>query len=49
MASALLEKLPELAEKMALRIRSEVGAYQDEALIPLDSLRVSCFSNAHSS
>ncbi|MFB6895592.1 PucR family transcriptional regulator [Streptomyces hydrogenans] len=46
-AAALLEKLPELAEKMALRIRSEVDAYQDEALISLDSLRVSCFSNAH--
>lgn len=43
---ALLARLPELAEEMALRIRSEVVAYQDESLIPLDSLRRSCAANA---
>ncbi|MFF0476340.1 PucR family transcriptional regulator [Streptomyces sp. NPDC004284] len=31
---------------MALRIRAEVEAYEDEALIPLDSLRRSCTANA---
>ncbi|MFE5794863.1 PucR family transcriptional regulator [Streptomyces sp. NPDC056503] len=45
-AVALHARLFELAGKMALRIRSEVDAYRDEALIPLDSLRVSCAANA---
>ncbi|MFE0703159.1 PucR family transcriptional regulator [Streptomyces sp. NPDC058872] len=44
--TALRARLPELAEKMALRIRSEVDAYEDESLISLDSLRRSCLANA---
>ncbi|MFF6834375.1 MULTISPECIES: helix-turn-helix domain-containing protein [unclassified Streptomyces] len=46
MVAALYARLPELAEKMALRIRSEVDAYRDETLISLDSLRDSCSANA---
>ncbi|MFF6772297.1 PucR family transcriptional regulator [Streptomyces sp. NPDC012637] len=46
MAAALQARLPELGERMALRIRSDVAAYQDESLIPLDSLRRSCAANA---
>ncbi|MCZ0982781.1 hypothetical protein O1L60_38300 [Streptomyces diastatochromogenes] len=46
MAEALQTGLPELGERMALRIRAEVEAYEDEALIPLDSLRRSCTANA---
>ncbi|MFK0211002.1 PucR family transcriptional regulator [Streptomyces sp. NPDC090298] len=45
-AAALLAGLPELGERMALRIRAHVEAYEDEALIPLDSLRRSCTANA---
>ncbi|MGV9690342.1 PucR family transcriptional regulator [Streptomyces sp. NPDC003444] len=44
--AALRSRLPELAGRMALRIRAEVDAYQDETLIPLDSLRASCSANA---
>ncbi|MFJ3499441.1 MULTISPECIES: PucR family transcriptional regulator [unclassified Streptomyces] len=45
-AAALRSRLPELAERMALRIRSDVDAYRGESLIPLDSLRRSCHANA---
>ncbi|MGW5637000.1 PucR family transcriptional regulator [Streptomyces sp. NPDC003832] len=45
-AAALLARLPELGGRMALRIRAEVDAYQDESLIPLESLRRSCTANA---
>ncbi|WP_340384310.1 helix-turn-helix domain-containing protein [Streptomyces sp. SS7] len=44
--SALHARLPELGERMARRIRSAVPAYQDESLIPFDSLRRSCTANA---
>ncbi|MFJ7333159.1 PucR family transcriptional regulator [Streptomyces sp. NPDC101110] len=44
--SALHARLPELGERMAQRIRSDVDAYKDEALIPFDSLRRSCTANA---
>ncbi|MFH9954526.1 PucR family transcriptional regulator [Streptomyces roseolus] len=44
--AALRTRLPELAGKMASRIRSEVEAYRDEALISLESLRESCAANA---
>ncbi|WP_425314610.1 PucR family transcriptional regulator [Streptomyces bicolor] len=44
--SALHARLPELGERMAQRIRSDVDAYQDESLIPFDSLRRSCTANA---
>ncbi|MEU4170421.1 helix-turn-helix domain-containing protein [Streptomyces sp. NPDC026665] len=46
MAAALQAGLPELGERMALRIRADVTAYQDESLIRLDSLRHSCEANA---
>ncbi|KUO07945.1 transcriptional regulator, Fis family protein [Streptomyces sp. DSM 15324] len=46
MTSALHARLPELGERMARRIRSAVPAYQDESLIPFDSLRRSCAANA---
>ncbi|MBB4983973.1 MULTISPECIES: PucR family transcriptional regulator [Streptomyces] len=46
MAATLLAGLPELGERMALRIRADVEAYRDESLIPLDSLRRSCTANA---
>ncbi|MFF8415092.1 PucR family transcriptional regulator [Streptomyces omiyaensis] len=45
-AAALRSRLPELAGRMALRIRSEVDAYRDEALVPLEALRDSCAANA---
>jgi hypothetical protein len=45
-ASALHTRLPELGERMAQRIRSDVDAYQDASLIPFDSLRHSCTANA---
>ncbi|MER5202579.1 helix-turn-helix domain-containing protein [Streptomyces sp. NPDC002825] len=45
-AATLQAGLPELGERMALRIRAEVEAYEDETLIPLDSLRRSCTANA---
>ncbi|MGW1298041.1 PucR family transcriptional regulator [Streptomyces sp. NPDC002533] len=45
-AASLRVRLPELAEEMAQRIRSEVDAYQDGTLISLDSLRSSCSANA---
>ncbi|MEV0175916.1 helix-turn-helix domain-containing protein [Streptomyces sp. NPDC050803] len=44
--AALTARLPELGEVMAQRIRSDVDAYQDESLIPFDSLRRSCTANA---
>ncbi|MFD0067487.1 PucR family transcriptional regulator [Streptomyces sp. NPDC056690] len=46
MAAALQSRLPELGERMALRIRSNVDAYNDESLISLDSLCRSCAANA---
>ncbi|MFC5219541.1 PucR family transcriptional regulator [Streptomyces coerulescens] len=46
MVSALHARLPELGERMAHRIRSDVDAYQSESLIPFDSLRSSCTANA---
>ncbi|MFB7450943.1 PucR family transcriptional regulator [Streptomyces sp. NPDC056194] len=45
-AATLLAGLPELGERMALRIRADVEAYRDESLIPLESLRRSCTANA---
>ncbi|MFJ5833676.1 PucR family transcriptional regulator [Streptomyces sp. NPDC093089] len=45
-AETLLSGLPELGERMALRIRADVEAYRDESLITLDSLRRSCAANA---
>lgn len=45
-ASALQARLPELGERMAGRIRSDVDAYKDESLIPFDELRRSCTANA---
>ncbi|MEE1759832.1 MULTISPECIES: PucR family transcriptional regulator [unclassified Streptomyces] len=45
-AAALHSRLPELGERIAGRIRSDVDAYADESLIPFDSLRRSCTANA---
>ncbi|WP_268270441.1 helix-turn-helix domain-containing protein [Streptomyces sp. MNU76] len=45
-AAALHSRLPELGERIAGRIRSDVVAYDDESLIPFDSLRRSCTANA---
>ncbi|MFE2009783.1 PucR family transcriptional regulator [Streptomyces sp. NPDC059491] len=45
-AATLQEGLPELSERMALRIRADVEAYRDESLITLESLRTSCAANA---
>ncbi|MFJ5534875.1 PucR family transcriptional regulator [Streptomyces sp. NPDC093261] len=45
-AGALHGRLPLLGERIAERIRSDVDTYQDEALIPFDSLRRSCTDNA---
>lgn len=42
----LQARLPELGERMAQRIRSDVDTYKDESLIPFDSLRRSCVANA---
>ncbi|MER6126818.1 helix-turn-helix domain-containing protein [Streptomyces sp. NPDC001795] len=44
--AAIHARLPELGERMALRIRSDVDSYTDESLIPFDSLRRSCTANA---
>ncbi|MGW7253763.1 PucR family transcriptional regulator [Streptomyces sp. NPDC054834] len=44
--AAIHARLPELGERLAERIRSDVEAYQDETLIPFDSLRRSCTANA---
>ncbi|CAD5919806.1 PucR family transcriptional regulator [Streptomyces sp. KY75] len=46
LAVALHTRLPELAGRMAERIRSDVDAYQDESLVSPDSLRRSCCANA---
>ncbi|MET7289961.1 helix-turn-helix domain-containing protein [Streptomyces sp. NPDC005573] len=45
-SGALRARLPELGERMALRIRAEVEAYADESLISFASLRDSCGANA---
>ncbi|WP_417198256.1 hypothetical protein [Streptomyces stelliscabiei] len=45
-AAALHSRLPELGERIARRIRTDVDAYEDEALLPFDSLRRSCTANA---
>ncbi|MFC8265971.1 PucR family transcriptional regulator [Streptomyces cinereoruber] len=45
-AAALHARLPELAGRMALRIRSEVDAYKDESLVSPDAVRRSCAANA---
>ncbi|MGW0416303.1 PucR family transcriptional regulator [Streptomyces collinus] len=45
-SAALRARLPELGERMAVRIRAEVEAYADESLIPFVSLRESCTANA---
>nr|WP_203634521.1 helix-turn-helix domain-containing protein [Streptomyces sp. SID10815] len=45
-AAALQSRLPELGERMALRIRASVDSYDDESLVPLDSLCRSCAANA---
>lgn len=45
-AAALHSRLPELGERIAQRIRSDVDAYDEESLIPFDSLRHSCTANA---
>ncbi|MFF4399538.1 PucR family transcriptional regulator [Streptomyces sp. NPDC001480] len=44
--AAIHARLDELGERLAERIRSDVEAYQDETLIPFDSLRRSCTANA---
>ncbi|MEU6549213.1 helix-turn-helix domain-containing protein [Streptomyces sp. NPDC046915] len=44
--AAIHARLPELGERLAERIRSDVEAYRDETLIPFDSLRRSCTANA---
>ncbi|MBB4710236.1 PucR family transcriptional regulator [Streptomyces luteogriseus] len=44
--AAIHGRLPELGERIADRIRSDVPAYADESLIPFDSLRRSCTANA---
>ncbi|WP_411151624.1 PucR family transcriptional regulator [Streptomyces sp. A30] len=44
--AAIHERLPELGERIAERIRADVPAYADESLIPFDSLRQSCTANA---
>ncbi|WP_055530318.1 PucR family transcriptional regulator [Streptomyces graminilatus] len=43
--AALHARLPELGERMAKRIRAEAQSYQDESLIPFDSLREYCRRN----
>lgn len=45
-AAALHSRLPELGERIARRIRADVDAYEDESLLPFDSLRRSCTANA---
>jgi hypothetical protein len=44
--AAIHDRLPELGERIAERIRADVPAYADESLIPFDSLRRSCTDNA---
>ncbi|MEV0640979.1 helix-turn-helix domain-containing protein [Streptomyces sp. NPDC050619] len=44
--AAIHDRLPELGERIAERIRADVPAYADESLIPFDSLRRSCTANA---
>ncbi|MFH8800882.1 PucR family transcriptional regulator [Streptomyces sp. NPDC017936] len=44
--AAIHGRLPGLGERIAERIRADVPAYGDEALIPFDSLRTSCTANA---
>ncbi|MFJ1973809.1 PucR family transcriptional regulator [Streptomyces sp. NPDC087903] len=44
--AAIHGRLPELGERIAQRIRSDVPAYANESLIPFDSLRRSCTANA---
>src|SRR5215470_8773478 len=44
-ASALLERLPELATQLADRIAADVPAYTDEHLVPRADLRESCRDN----
>ncbi|AVV47956.1 PucR family transcriptional regulator [Streptomyces sp. P3] len=46
MGAALRERLPQLGERMAQRIRAEVESYTDDSLTPFASLRDSCDSNA---
>src|SRR4051794_1073871 len=45
-AAAIHARLPELGERLAERIRSDVDAYRDDNLIPVESLRRSCTANA---
>ncbi|MFI5683115.1 PucR family transcriptional regulator [Streptomyces sp. NPDC051636] len=45
-AAAIHARLPELGERLAERIRSDVEAYRDETIIPFESLRRSCTANA---
>ncbi|KUJ41293.1 transcriptional regulator, Fis family protein [Streptomyces albus subsp. albus] len=45
MASALLERAPELGDRMARRIRSEVAFYSSDEGIPFQSLSSSCRRN----
>jgi hypothetical protein len=44
--AAIHDRLSELGERIAERIRADVPAYADESLIPFDSLRRSCTDNA---
>ncbi|WP_256256406.1 CdaR family transcriptional regulator [Streptomyces sp. MUSC 14] len=44
--AALRGRLPELGVRMTERIRADVESYADDALIPFESLRVSCADNA---
>ncbi|MFI7005362.1 PucR family transcriptional regulator [Streptomyces sp. NPDC050145] len=46
MAAALRSRLPELGERMAVRIRSDVASYNEASLITPKSLSRSCAANA---
>lgn len=45
-ASVLQERLDEISETLALRIRAEVDSYADEGVVPRESLRLSLDRNA---
>ncbi|MEU5048941.1 helix-turn-helix domain-containing protein [Streptomyces sp. NPDC021096] len=44
-ARAVLRRISEIGDRLAVRLRAEVEPYGDEALVPLDSLRRSCVDN----
>ncbi|MGY5115532.1 PucR family transcriptional regulator [Streptomyces sp. 900105755] len=45
-ASVLQERLQEISEALAVRIRAEVDSYADDSVVPRESLRFSLESNA---